>query len=325
MLSTLRLRMVGYFLFCTQAFVFTNSGLAQVGIAWEPAYVTEHIVHGGGVISGGRGLGLRPLRNKTTALDFDLSDPNDVQRQILFDYYNANRYEVYSADGVSGWDTSHSWNPIRNVMRRRQSDLNLSSGLGMGMYQVEPFAKRSIHAAAIPPTHPAPASKQQHEKSKKPNHDLPTPNTAPAMDHSDNATSTDSPLQNAWPVENRGPSSLIDDLRGKGITPLPTKSLLPGFPATEKYDDVAPEFDWDDSLLDDLPEFDSEIFGQPPLNEAAHLKTPGLSKPSAPTSTVNSLNRGQVTAARAIEPIQQSNDKPVRKASAESSLFKPPF
>lgn len=238
-------------LFCTQAVLFSKCGLGQVGIAWDPSYAATNFAECGSNACGGGALGLSALRGgQYNPLDFDSAEPNDEQRRVLFEYYNANRYQAFSADGVEGWDTTRNLNPLKIAARRRQSDCNLASCLGAGTMQVDPFLKRIYGgtAAGFSTT-----SSEAMSSPLSPQPDLPATNI-PA---------------DIWPpTTNEDPNPVYDLTEEIDVEPIEE------FPTPEEYKDVASEFEWDESLLDELPE----------LNDGAKPSAiPG--NPLPPTST----------------------------------------
>lgn len=285
------------FLFCIQGAFCGKYCLGQVGIAWDPSYASN--CHHGS--AGARRFGMNNLDNAgvCSALDVDVSDANDVQRNVLFEYYNANRFEVYSADGVSGWDTSCYLSALKQCRRRKQSWRNIDSHLGKtatGAVWVAPFAKRAYGMAT------GYQSPQWNAEQKPAASDLQVPSRDPLQAPNQVAPTlptTASPLES--PPDGLDLPKMDfsgDDFNSHGSIPEmnnafpltdPAESTaMPGEKSSsEEYEDAVgdlpPEFHWDESLLDELPELNGPAAGSIPQTQSVPDSFP-MGNPLPPAS-----------------------------------------
>ena len=246
--STIDFFTLATLLLCAQLVFFSKFCVAQVGIAWNPSYAAPNYPsYGNGIPRLQMARGIGGVDERVCPLEFDVNDPNDLQRSVLYDYFNVNRSAVYSADGVSGWDTRCIKNPVQAIRRERQLRANVNSRLGSGQIWVDPFPKRIYGPGDGTSLSASPAT------DKKSGTAAPTGNRP-----SQPSSSLVRPQPSAIVTPQiEGPTNFDDWTNENQPEPNHDEPSVEILPPPEEYEDAAPEIEpleWDESLLDELPE-----------------------------------------------------------------------
>lgn len=321
------LHLVLIFLFCTQTTFYGKYCLGQVGFAWDPSCALDQP----------RPFGLSHVHSRGSCelTDYDCADRNDIQRKMLFDYYNANRYDAYSADGVSGWDTSCYLNPLKQCQRQKQWWQNVDSHLypaTSGTVWVAPFAQRvygprtttitpEVGPASVVPELPADQSPQT------PLPVTPQPTMAePSPDFSTDGLSMDSNSHGSIPDLKDGTLLFEPPALPQGTPPFDSPTIPEAIPTPEGYEDavgdVPPEFEWDESLLDELPELNRTTpKGNPAPPSSGNFDELGRVEPRSRSNfaTATHVPRSVRSASR-IPRTENALEAAIRLQSLEADL-----